>query len=100
MTVTVPGHPLHFQTVCVDCVGVLGITGCAYRDGQPVEYVWGTAIPPRGWKGRRLTPEELLQTVSSAGYRLAPRPREPERLDISKLVDELWLPPTAADEAA
>ena len=101
VAVTIPDHPLHWQTVCIQCVDALGITGWAYRDGEPTEFVWGTAVPPRGRKGQKMAPEELLRSVSSAGYKLPPRPRQIERLDISKLVAHLWRDEAAAaDEAA
>lgn len=90
MTVTIPWHRLYWQTVCIECLAALGITGCMYRDGEAVERVWGTASPPRGWKGRRPTPEELLRSVSSAGYVIARRPREPKRIDVRTVLADLW----------
>lgn len=99
VTVTIPWHHLCGETVCLECVNVLGITGCAYRDGEPVEYVWGTAPRPKGWKGHRMSAEEILRTVSSANYKLPPRPREMARLDIPGLLGELWRPEAEAGQA-
>lgn len=90
VTVTVLTHALYSETLCRACVPNLRITGCAFRDGEPVESLLGTAIPPRGWSGRRTTIDEILDALSNGTYRLPKPPPEIRRLDIGKLVDELW----------
>jgi hypothetical protein len=100
VTVTVRTHPLYSETVCRSCVPKLGITGCAYREGEPVESLLGTAAPPRGWRGRRTTVDEILDALSNGTYRLPKPPPEMRRLDVGALLDELWLPEDTSDTAA
>lgn len=92
VTVTLRTHPLYSQTVCRECIPDLGITGCAYRHGEPVEYLLGTAPPPQGWRGRATTVDEALDALSNGTYRLPKPPADMRRLDIGKLVAELWRP--------
>lgn len=90
VTVTVRTLPLFSETICRGCVPKLGITGCAYRDGEPVESLLGTAAPPPGWRGRRTTIDEILDAISNGTYRLPKPAPEMGRLDLRALVDELW----------
>lgn len=82
-------HPLYSQTICLKCVPKLGITGCSYRDGDPVEFIFGTAPPPRGWKGRRTSNSEILEKLSSAAFVLPPRPKPIEPFNVRDLLPQL-----------
>ena len=91
VTVMLPSHWHYMDTVCINCVGKLGITGCVYRNGEPTEFIFGMDPAPRGWSGRRLTPEELLHAVFNVGYQRPTPPKKFERLNIKEVLAELWV---------
>jgi hypothetical protein len=90
VTVMLPSHWHYMSTVCINCVGELGITGCTYRNGEPTEFIFGMDPVPRGWSGRRLTPEELLRAVYNVGYQRPTPSKEFERINITEVLAELW----------
>jgi hypothetical protein len=90
ITVMVRTHPHYGRTLCLDCVPSLEITGCAYRDGEPAEYIFGTARPPRGWSGRVPSAEQLLNWLANGTYHRPKPPRQLERIDIGAVVGDLW----------
>lgn len=85
-----PAHWHYMNTVCINCVGELGFTGCGHRKGEPVEYIFGTDPRPKGWSYRP-TAEELLRAVFNVGYQRPTPPKEFERINIKEVLAELWL---------
>ena len=61
-TVTVITHHLYSETICANCASQLGITG------YPV--VLGTQPPPPGWPHPQPSPAQILDWLSSGGFRL------------------------------
>jgi hypothetical protein len=104
--VRLPAHYLYSETICLKCVANLGYTGCAFLtlqsgEQQPMEFILGTARPPKGWSGRRSTPEEILRALSSPGYTVPDPPKDVERIDIAATLAQFeWVEVREAGEAA
>src|SRR4051794_30449223 len=78
VTILLPSDAHFCATVCLTFVDALGYTGCSYREGEPVEYVFGRSAPPAGWRGRPSSGTELLAAISSVGYTRRSKPmRDP-----------------------
>lgn len=61
-TVTLATHPLYSETICIDCVLGLNITG------YPT--VLGTGSPPPGWPHPKPTAEQILEWLANGGFRI------------------------------
>jgi hypothetical protein len=76
--------PIRGETICIECVEELPITGCRAQHWRGmtrfIHTILGTAIPPEGWSYPRPTAEEILRALASDGY-YRPRLELPKRLD-------------------